>query len=121
MRFDFTMASLAPYDMTTSASVPMCVGRYASHWRMYDAESKSLFGPHVWCSVIVDQSLSTEPCAAAEPSATMAGNSGVDVGLSTEDLFAFVKTLEMTAAKKPGPLAVPTNTPLGQSTAFPLL
>jgi len=49
----------------------------------------------------------------AEPSAALPGNSGVDVGLSTEDLFAFVKTLEMTAAKKPGPLAVPTNTPLG--------
>jgi len=74
----------------------------------------------LWCSVTVVQSLnSSAPNAATEPT-TAAGNSGVDVGLSTEDLFAFVKTLEMTAAKKPGPLAVPTNTPLGQlvSAAF---
>jgi len=56
--------------------------------------------------------LSSAPDVGAEP-LSAAGNSGVDVGLSTEDLFAFVKTLEMTAAKKPGPLAVPTNTPLG--------
>jgi len=61
--------------------------------------------------VIVVQSLSSPPVA--ESSTMVHGNSGVDVGLSTEDLFAFVKTLEMTAAKKPGPLAVPTNTPLG--------
>ena len=89
----------------------MDTGRYTSHWRLYDSETKSLFGPGIWCSVIVVQSLS--PAPVAEPSTTIPGNSGVDVGLSTEDLFAFVKTLEMTAAKKPGPLAVPTNTPLG--------
>ena len=86
----------------------MHTGRYTSHWRLYDTESKLLFGPAVSCTVLVDQSLSS-----TEPSAVLPGNGGVDVGLSTEDLFAFVKTLEMTAAKKPGPLAVPTNTPLG--------
>lgn len=84
-----------------------------SHWRLYDAERKSLFGPAVWCSVIVDQSLSAAPVATTEQSTAVPGNSGVDVGLSTEDLFAFVKTLEMTAVKKSSPLAVPTNTPLG--------
>jgi len=89
-----------------------CAGRYTSHWRLYDTESKSLFGPALCCSVTVVQSLSSAPDVSAEP-LSAAGNSGVDVGLSTEDLFAFVKTLEMTAAKKPGPLAVPTNTPLG--------
>ena len=87
-------------------------------------ETKLPFGPEVWCSIIVVESMrsvplaaTTEPsfplAAAGEPSAALPGNSGVDVGLSTEDLFAFVKTLEMTAAKKPGALAVPTNTPLG--------
>jgi len=78
-------------------------------------ETKMPFGPAVWCSVIVVESMSAVPLAAAavEPLTAVPGNSGVDVGLSTEDLFAFVKTLEMTAAKKPGALAVPTNTPLG--------
>jgi len=101
-----------------------CAGRYTSHWRLYDVDSKSLFGPTVWCTVIVDQSLTCVTAAAAaandplSASVAVPGCGGVDVGLSTEDLFAFVKTLEMTAAKKtsarPGPLAVPTNTPLGQ-------
>jgi len=76
-------------------------------------ENKSLFGPAIWCSVIVVKSLSPEPVVTTGPSTIAPGNSGVDVGLSTEDLFAFVKTLEMTAAKKTCPLAVPTNTPLG--------
>jgi len=97
-------------------------GRYVSHWRLYDTETKTLFGSAIWCSVIV----TSEPATTTEQSTAttleqsagvnvepLAGNSGVDVGLSTKDLFAFVKTLEMTAAKKPGALAVPTNTPLG--------
>jgi len=95
----------------------MYAGRYTSHWRLYDAENKVLFGPAVWCSVIVVQSMSSVPVSSTEPLSAVPGNGGVDVGLSTEDLFAFVKTLEMTAAKnagpRPGPLAVPTNTPLG--------
>jgi len=72
-----------------------------------------MFGPSVWCSITVVQLLTTGPVVSSDPSSVVPGNGGVDVGLSTEDLFTFVKTLEMTAAKKPGPLAVPTNTPLG--------
>ena len=96
-------------------------GRYVSHWKMYDTETKQLFGPAVWCTVEVVQSLRSEPVTTTEHSTGVTENSGVDVGLSTEDLFTFVKTLEMTAAKKPsprpGPLAVPTNTPLGKPTS----
>lgn len=89
-----------------------------SQWLMYDVEMKRWFGPVIFCSVVVVQSQTSS--SLAPPTAELlnavvppGGQSGVDVGLSTEDLFAFVKTLEMTAAKKPGPLAVPTNTPLG--------
>lgn len=101
--------------VTVQLSSPHEPGRYVSHWRLYDVENKSLFGPAIWCSVIVVKSLSPEPVVTTGPSTIAPGNSGVDVGLSTEDLFVFVKTLEMTAAKKTCPLAVPTNTPLAST------
>ena len=85
---------------------------------MVDKESQTVFGPVIWCQINVDPSLTAEASdAAVGPS--MMGN-GVDVSLSTEDLFDFVKTLEKTAkqgcSSRPGPLAVPTNTPLGEHT-----
>jgi len=91
-------------------------GCYTSHWRLVDKESQTAFGPVIWCQINVDPSLTAEASDSAA-CLSLAGN-GVDVSLSTEDLFDFVKTLEKTAKQgcsaRPGPLAVPTNTPLGE-------
>jgi hypothetical protein len=106
--------------LTVQLDAPEAPGNYQSYWQLYDMQARSTFGPQIWCAIVVDPSL-----AAVTPlsgrgtttAATTAGNS-VDVALSTEDLFTFVKTLEMTTKKsgsggaRPGPLAVPTNTPL---------
>ena len=95
-------------------------GSYTSHWRLIDTETQTPFGPIIWCQINVDPKLATLPACtknAELDNAPTVAASGVDVALSTEDLFVFVKTLEKTATKGgnvgPGPLAVPTNTPLG--------
>ena len=87
-----------------------------------DTVSQTTFGPIIWCQINVDPTMAAAPSSADISDVAsippMAGI-GVDVALSTEDLFTFVKTLEKTAKKgnssaRPGPLAVPTNTPLGK-------
>jgi hypothetical protein len=96
---------------------------------LIDKDSQTPFGPVVWCQINVDSSLALTSVGAngsadvpsATPAAAMnAAGNGVDVALSTEDLFMFVKTLEKTTKKSKasgrgecGLLAVPTNTPLG--------
>jgi hypothetical protein len=100
-------------------------GCYTSHWRLVDTVTQTAFGPVIWCQINVDPTLLI--VSSPSPAETTESNSappvvgvcgGVDVALSTEDLFAFVKTLEKTAktgnGARPGPLTVPTNTPLGK-------
>jgi hypothetical protein len=118
--------------ITVQLETPHLQGKYNSNWQLYDTQAMLTFGHRIYCSVHVDPVLAPPPTTApirtssplqaeAPPiccEAPPTGGTTVDVALSTEDLFAFVKTLEMTANKncgagtRPGPLAVPTNTPL---------